>query len=80
MCTNCIQGDAVLSLWKPLGLDREGMAGPSLGGVTPALTTVRVPLSEAGYQAFRATVDEEWEQPELPLEVIERASTPRIRE
>jgi LacI family transcriptional regulator len=42
------------------------------------LTTVRVPLSEVGYQAFRATVDAEWEQPPLPLEVVVRASTPGI--
>ena len=44
--------------------------------VTPQLTTVRVPLSELGYQAFRATVDSEWEQADAPLEVIVRASTP----
>lgn len=51
---------------------------PASSDVTPALTTVRVPLSEVGYQAFRATVDAEWEQPPLPLEVIVRASTPGI--
>ncbi|REJ06848.1 LacI family transcriptional regulator [Microbacterium bovistercoris] len=46
--------------------------------VTPQLTTVRVPLSELGYQAFRATVDAEWEQPEADLEVVVRGSTPGI--
>ncbi|MFE6735202.1 LacI family DNA-binding transcriptional regulator [Microbacterium sp. NPDC057650] len=44
--------------------------------VTPQLTTVRVPLSELGYQAFRATVDAEWQQPDLDLEVVVRGSTP----
>ena len=51
---------------------------PASSDVTPALTTVRVPLSEVGYQAFRATVDADWEQPPLPLEVVVRASTPGI--
>jgi len=51
---------------------------PSSSDVTPALTTVRVPLSEVGYQAFRATVDPDWQQPPLPLEVIMRASTPEV--
>lgn len=51
---------------------------PSSSDVTPALTTVRVPLSEVGYQAFRATVDSDWQQAPLPLQVVERASTPRI--
>ncbi|MCS3444622.1 LacI family DNA-binding transcriptional regulator [Microbacterium phyllosphaerae] len=51
---------------------------PSSSDVTPALTTVRVPLSEVGYQAFRATVDADWEQAALPLEVTVRASTPGI--
>ncbi|KJQ55700.1 LacI family DNA-binding transcriptional regulator [Microbacterium sp. SA39] len=49
---------------------------PSSSDVTPALTTVRVPLTEVGYQAFRATVDADWQQPPLPLEVIVRDSTP----
>jgi LacI family transcriptional regulator len=49
---------------------------PSSGDVTPALTTVRVPLNEAGYQAFRAVVDDDWTQGALPVEVIVRASTP----
>ncbi|MFB7250028.1 LacI family DNA-binding transcriptional regulator [Microbacterium sp. NPDC056234] len=44
--------------------------------VTPPLTTVRVPLTEVGYQAFRATVDEDWTQTPLELEVVVRESTP----
>lgn len=50
---------------------------PSSVDVTPALTTVRVPLSDVGYQAFRATVDEDWVPGPLPLEVVVRASTPK---
>jgi len=46
--------------------------------VTPQLTTVRVPLSELGYQAFRATVADEWEQPPMEIEVLVRDSTPGI--
>lgn len=49
---------------------------PSSVDVTPQLTTVRVPLSDVGYQAFRATVDEEWSAEPLSLEVIVRDSTP----
>lgn len=49
---------------------------PASLDVTPPLTTVRVPLSDIGYQAFRATVDSEWEPTGLPLEVTVRASTP----
>lgn len=48
------------------------------GDVTPALTTVRVPLNEAGYQAFRAIVDDDWTQAPLPVEVIVRGSTPGL--
>lgn len=44
--------------------------------VTPRLTTVRVPLSDLGFEAFRATVDAEWQQPALELEVVVRESTP----
>lgn len=51
---------------------------PSSRDVTPALTTVHVPLTEVGYQAFQATVDPDWEQPPLPLEVVVRASTPEV--
>lgn len=46
--------------------------------VTPQLTTVRVPLSDLGYQAFRATVDAQWEQQDAPLEVLVRDSTPEV--
>lgn len=46
--------------------------------VTPQLSTVHVPLSDVGYQAFRATVDAEWEQPAIELEVRVRASTPGV--
>lgn len=49
---------------------------PSSSDVSPALTTVRVPLSDVGYQAFRATVDEDWQQAPLLLDVVVRASTP----
>lgn len=49
---------------------------PSSRDVTPALSTVRVPLSEAGYQAFRAIADDDWVQDPLPVEVVVRASTP----
>ncbi|MEJ1088768.1 LacI family DNA-binding transcriptional regulator [Microbacterium sp. Mu-80] len=46
--------------------------------VTPQLTTVRVPLSDLGYQAFRATVDDEWAQSPMQLEVLVRDSTPGV--
>lgn len=51
---------------------------PTGRDVTPALTTVRIPLEEVGYQAFHAAVDEEWVQADgaLQLEVLLRASTP----
>ncbi|KJL34777.1 LacI family DNA-binding transcriptional regulator [Microbacterium azadirachtae] len=51
---------------------------PASGDVTPALTTVRLPLNEAGYQAFRAIVDDDWIQAALPIEVVVRASTPGL--
>lgn len=51
---------------------------PASCDVMPQLTTVRVPLSDLGYQAFRATVDAEWEQPDAPLDVIVRDSTPGL--
>lgn len=50
---------------------------PSSVDVTPQLTTVRVPLSDVGYQAFRATVDDDWVAASLPLDVIVRDSTPK---
>lgn len=46
--------------------------------VTPRLTTVRVPLSDLGYQAFRAAVDTEWEQESAELKVLVRESTPGV--
>lgn len=46
--------------------------------VTPRLSTVRVPLIELGYQAFRATVDDEWHPPTADLDVIVRESTPGV--
>ncbi|MDT3344943.1 LacI family DNA-binding transcriptional regulator [Microbacterium aquilitoris] len=51
---------------------------PTGRDVTPALTTVRVPLEEVGYQAFRAATDAEWEPhpDDLRLEVLLRESTP----
>ncbi|WP_460782723.1 LacI family DNA-binding transcriptional regulator [Microbacterium tumbae] len=49
---------------------------PASLDVTPSLTTVHVPLVEVGYQAFRATVDEDWSQTPLELEVVVRESTP----
>lgn len=52
---------------------------PASLDVTPPLTTVRVPLTDVGYQAFRATVDADWEPVPLPLEVVVRASTPRVK-
>ncbi|MFD5226302.1 LacI family DNA-binding transcriptional regulator [Microbacterium sp. NPDC058342] len=48
--------------------------------VTPQLSTVRVPLSELGYQAFRATVDAEWHPATAELEVLVRESTPAREE
>ena len=51
---------------------------PTGRDVTPALTTVRIPLEEVGYQALRAAIDAEWapERAHLGLEVQLRASTP----
>lgn len=48
--------------------------------VTPALTTVRVPLEEIGYLALRAVIDDEWQPPITPpgFEVLLRDSTPGI--
>ncbi|WP_193596995.1 LacI family DNA-binding transcriptional regulator [Microbacterium sp. YJN-G] len=51
---------------------------PVARDVSPQLTTVHVPLSELGYEAFRATVDTEWEQAPIALEVRVRASTPGV--
>ncbi|WP_298742108.1 LacI family DNA-binding transcriptional regulator [uncultured Microbacterium sp.] len=51
---------------------------PTGRDVTPALTTVRIPLEEVGYQALRAAIDAEWSptRADLGLEVLLRASTP----
>ncbi|MFT4157292.1 MAG: LacI family DNA-binding transcriptional regulator [Microbacterium sp.] len=51
---------------------------PISSDMTPALTTVRIPLAEVGYQAFRATVDSDWTQTALALDVIVRESTPGV--
>ncbi|MFK4837730.1 LacI family DNA-binding transcriptional regulator [Microbacterium sp. ZW T2_14] len=47
--------------------------------IRPGLTTVRVPLEDLGHRALRAATDPEWEadEPQLPLEVIVRGSTPK---
>lgn len=52
---------------------------PTGRDVTPALTTVRVPLRDLGYQALHATVDAAWDADAapLPLEVLLRDSTPK---
>lgn len=51
---------------------------PTGRDVTPALTTVRVPLEEVGYQTLRAAIDETWEPhpDDLRLDVLLRGSTP----
>lgn len=47
--------------------------------IRPGLTTVRIPLEDLGHRALRAATDPEWEadEPQLPLEVIVRGSTPK---
>ncbi|MFT4210858.1 MAG: LacI family DNA-binding transcriptional regulator [Microbacterium sp.] len=53
---------------------------PTGRDVSPALTTVRVPLDEVGYRALRAAVDADWQPAApLPLEVVLRDSTPPLR-
>lgn len=49
---------------------------PTGRDVTPALTTVRVPLEEVGYQAFQAATDVEWEPAPVGFDVLLRDSTP----
>lgn len=51
---------------------------PTGRDVTPALTTVRIPLEEVGYHALHAAIDAEWApaHADLALEVLLRASTP----
>lgn len=53
---------------------------PTSQDVTPALTTVRVPLEEIGYLALRAVTDDDWHPPSSPpgFEVLLRDSTPGI--
>ncbi|TDN91440.1 LacI family DNA-binding transcriptional regulator [Microbacterium sp. BK668] len=52
---------------------------PTARDVTPALTTVRVPLAHVGYLTVRAAVDETWKQApdSIRLEVLVRDSTPK---
>ena len=51
---------------------------PTGRDVTPALTTVRVPLEEVGYQTLRAAVDADWQldADALALSIEVRESTP----
>ncbi|MET0735179.1 MAG: LacI family DNA-binding transcriptional regulator [Microbacterium sp.] len=53
---------------------------PTGRDITPALTTVRVPLEEVGYQTLRAAVDDEWtpDAAALELTVQLRDSTPPL--
>ncbi|MBD7957691.1 LacI family DNA-binding transcriptional regulator [Microbacterium sp. Sa4CUA7] len=46
--------------------------------VTPALTTVRVPLSDVGLETFRAATDPDWTPQQLHVEVQLRDSTPPL--
>lgn len=48
--------------------------------VTPALTTVQLPLEEIGQLALRAVVEDDWRPPAVPpgFEVLLRASTPGV--
>ena len=66
---------------RQLGAD-IAMAGfddiPASGDLTPALTSVHIPLEEVGYQAVRAAIDPEWTPSPLPLEVNLRDSTPPV--
>lgn len=52
---------------------------PACLDVTPALTTVHVPLAQVGHEAFQASTDDEWllDAGSLRLEVLVRDSTPR---
>jgi LacI family transcriptional regulator len=53
---------------------------PASRDVTPALTSVRIPLEELGYRALRAAIDDDWTAPApLTLEVRLRESTPPRR-
>ena len=68
--------------WEP-GRD-VGLAGfddiPTADDVTPALTTVRVPLEDVGYRALRVALgDPDAGAVPLELTVVVRASTPEVR-
>ena len=68
--------------WEP-GRD-IGVAGfddiPTADDVTPALTTVRVPLEDVGYRALRVALgDHASGAGPLELTVVLRASTPEVR-
>ena len=68
--------------WEP-GRD-IGVAGfddiPTADDVTPALTTVRVPLEDVGYRALRVALgDDAAGAVPLELTVVVRASTPEVR-
>jgi LacI family transcriptional regulator len=51
---------------------------PTSRDVTPALSTVRIPLEDVGYQALRAIVDDDWDPGATGIthEVVLRESTP----
>ena len=51
---------------------------PTARDVSPALTTVHVPLETVGYETLRAAVDDAWQYDPaaIRLEVLLRASTP----
>ncbi|WP_243076443.1 LacI family DNA-binding transcriptional regulator [Microbacterium sp. SS28] len=72
---------AVREAGREIGAD-IALAGfddiPTGRDVTPALTTVRVPLEDVGYETLRAAVDDAWQQEpgSIRLEVLLRASTP----
>ena len=73
---------AIRAAGREVGSD-IGIAGfddiPTSRDVTPALTTVRVPLDDIGYETLRAAVEDAWEQSadSIRLDVLLRASTPR---
>ncbi|WP_198169649.1 LacI family DNA-binding transcriptional regulator [Agromyces laixinhei] len=71
-----------LSVLRDAGRAAVAVAGfddvPASRDVSPALTTVRVPLEEIGYQTLRAALDETWQQNDgaIRLDVLVRESTP----
>ncbi len=59
-----------------------GFGGTAIGrDLGPGLTTVRVPLAQAGHEALRAVVEDDWQCRSDPLELrlVVRGSTPRRR-